>query len=61
MGGDHLAGIQFGEQVFNQGRLARSDSTSDDDKTLTLAQAVAQVRERTAVDAAAKEKSGDRD
>ncbi len=46
LGSDYLAGIQFGEQIVNQGRLTGSYSAGNDDKTLTLTQAVAQVCKR---------------
>ena len=55
--GDHLTRIQFAKQALDQGGLAGTDAAGDDDETLALAQAIAQIGQRPAVPAAAEEET----
>src|SRR6266480_590984 len=48
-GGDHLLGIQFGEEIANQRRLSGPDLSGDDDESLALMQPVFDKRHRAPV------------
>src|SRR5438309_5899339 len=49
IGGDHLLGIQFGEETANQRRLSGPDLSGDDDEPLALMQPVFDKRHRAPV------------
>src|SRR5947207_5443639 len=48
-GGDHLPGIQLGEEIANQRRLSGPDLSGDDDESLALMQPVFDKRHRAPV------------